>query len=194
MVRVWLPYADVDEAAARLGGLPAGLEVDCFRGDGDDLPASAAEVEVVVLPYMKPGGAAVLAGLPSLRTVQTLTAGVDDVLPHLGPDVTLCNAAGVHDASTAELAVGLALAALRHLPDFVVAQRDSQWLPERVYPALADRRVLVLGYGNIGRAVVRRLLPFEVSVSPSRGSRTATVAPVSRARVSASAGSTSVSL
>jgi phosphoglycerate dehydrogenase-like enzyme len=108
MVHVWLPYADVDEAARRLGGLPAGLEVDCFTGD--DLPGSADEVELVVLPYMRPGGARVLRELPSLTTVQTLTAGVDDVLPHLGPDITLCNAAGVHDASTAELALALILA------------------------------------------------------------------------------------
>ncbi len=34
-----------------------------------------------------------------------------------------------------------------------------------VWPALADSRVLVLGYGQIGRAITRRLLPFEVSVT-----------------------------
>ena len=44
--------------------------------------------------------------LPSLRAVQLLTAGYDDVLPLLPPGVALANAAGVHDASTAELAVG----------------------------------------------------------------------------------------
>ena len=162
MVRVWLPYADVDEAAARLGGLPAGLEVDCFRGDGDDLPASAGEVEVVVLPYMKPGGAAVLTDLPALRVVQTLTAGVDDVLPHLGPDVTLCNAAGVHDASTAELALGLILASGRHLDVYARQQERGEWAPVPG-TALADLRVLVLGYGRIGQAIEARLRTFEVA-------------------------------
>ena len=162
MVRVWLPYADVDEAAARLGGLPPGLEVDCFRGDGDDLPASAADVELVVLPYMKPGGAGVLADLPSLRVVQTLTAGVDDVLPHLAPAVTLCNAAGVHDASTAELALGLILASGRHLDRYARQQERGEWAPVPG-TALADLRVLVLGYGRIGRAIETRLRSFEVA-------------------------------
>ena len=50
---VWLPYADPDEAAERLGGIPDGITVDCFRADGDDHPDSIAEVELYVLPYMK---------------------------------------------------------------------------------------------------------------------------------------------
>ena len=37
--------------------------------------------------------------------VQTLTAGIDLLLPHLPPGAVLCNAHGVHDASTAEWVV-----------------------------------------------------------------------------------------
>ena len=58
----------------------------------------------------------------SLRVLQTLTAGVDNIRPHVPAGVTLCNARGVHDASTAELAVTLTLAALRGIPDFVRGQ------------------------------------------------------------------------
>ena len=58
MPLVWLPYADVAEADRRLGGLPDGIEVDCYRADGDEMPDSIAEVEFYVLPYMK--GAEVL--------------------------------------------------------------------------------------------------------------------------------------
>jgi phosphoglycerate dehydrogenase-like enzyme len=162
MARVWLPYPDLDEADRRLGGLPAGLEVDFFLGDGAELPASATDVELVVLPYMRPGGPRVLSGLPSLDIVQTLTAGVDDVLPHIGPGVTLCNAAGVHDASTAELALGLILASGRHLDVFARQQERGEWKP--VFgTALADLRVLILGYGRIGRAIEARLQAFEVA-------------------------------
>ena len=49
-----------------------------------------------------------LAEVPSLRVVQTLSAGYEDVLPHVPEGVLLANGAGVHDTSTAELAVGLA--------------------------------------------------------------------------------------
>ena len=102
--------------------------------------------------------------LPSLRAVQLLTAGYDDVLPLLPPGVTLSNAAGVHDASTAELAVALTLAALRGVPDMVRAQAGLVG-PLGGRPALADKRVLVVGYGSIGQAVARRLARFEVTLT-----------------------------
>ena len=54
----WLPYADAAEADERLGGIPDGIAVDCYRADGDPMPDSIAEVEFYVLPYMK--GAEVL--------------------------------------------------------------------------------------------------------------------------------------
>ncbi len=175
MVRAWVPYADVDEAARRLGGLPEGLEVDCWTADDDTLPASTGEVELVVLPYLRPGSERVLAGLPSLRVVQTLTAGVDDVAPHVPAHVTLCNAAGVHDASTAELAVGLMIASGRHLDDFARQQARGEWT-RSFGTALADRRVLILGYGSIGAAIEARLLPFEVA-SVTRVARRARTDP-----------------
>ena len=52
MALAWLPYA-TREADRRLGGIPDGIEVDCYRADGDPMPDSIAEVEFYVLPYMK---------------------------------------------------------------------------------------------------------------------------------------------
>ena len=104
-----------------------------------------------------------IARMPNLEVVQTLTAGVDDVRDHVPAGVTLCNAAGVHDASTAELTVGLMIAMQRGLHEYRDRQREGLWRHE-FRPALADSRVLVIGAGNIGRAIVRRLAPFEVHV------------------------------
>lgn len=124
------------------------------------------DVGFYVPPYMGgPDGLTVMAGMPTLRVCQTLTAGVDGVAAHLPPGVVLCNAGGVHDASTAELAVGLVLARLRRLDDFARAQAAGEWRHGR-YDALADRRVLLVGFGGVGRAVAARLAPFEVSVTP----------------------------
>jgi phosphoglycerate dehydrogenase-like enzyme len=126
---------------------------------------TALEPVLVVLPYM--GTAAALprlAELPSLRVVQTLSAGYENVLPHLPDGVTLANATGVHDASTAELAVGLAIGALRGFPDYVRAGERGNWAPG-TRPALADRRVLVVGVGGVGSAIIARLTPFEVSIT-----------------------------
>jgi phosphoglycerate dehydrogenase-like enzyme len=120
---------------------------------------------LVVTPYLDSGDCLRSLGrVPSLRVVQTLTAGYEGVLPHLPPGVLLCNAAGVHDASTAELAVGLAIAGLRGLGDSARAQPAGQWL-HTTRPSLADRSVLLLGAGGVGAAVARRLAGFEVRLT-----------------------------
>jgi phosphoglycerate dehydrogenase-like enzyme len=158
---VWLPFP-VD----RLPEAPAGLryaEVVPDRVHG--VPASAEEVEFYVLPYrFDPYDVELIAGLPKLRVVQTQTAGVDHVRKHLPEGVLLCNGRGIHDASTAELAVGLMIAAQRGFPDFVRAQDEGEWTYQ-FRPSLADRKVLIVGYGQIGAAIEARLAPFEVEVT-----------------------------
>jgi phosphoglycerate dehydrogenase-like enzyme len=157
-VRVWVPYP---EFAIDVGAL--GHQVDVFTGQ-DPPPASIDEVEFYVVPYsFTPTVLEIAARMPSLRVLQLLTAGYEHVLPYLPDGVTLCNARGVHDASTAELALALTLASLRGIPDFVRGQQHEQWL-HADYPSLADKTVLILGYGSIGTAIERRLLPFETRV------------------------------
>jgi phosphoglycerate dehydrogenase-like enzyme len=155
---VWLPYPD---AVERMGGLPAGMTADVYDGSGA-VPDSRDQVEFYVLPYLQGiGPARLMAQLPGLRVAQTLTAGVDDVRPLVPDGVILCNAKGVHDASTAELALALTLASLRGIPDFV---RDAPRWDGRQREALADRTVLIVGYGSVGAAVERRLAGFECEV------------------------------
>jgi phosphoglycerate dehydrogenase-like enzyme len=158
MTVVWLPEDDWLEQLA----VPPGLTVDIWRS-GLEIPSS--DVAFYVPEYMGPASTLeILRDLPSLQVVQTLTAGVDDVLQHLPSGVQLCNASGVHDASTAELAVGLTLASLRGFPGFIRAQEEGAWLHAR-HDALADRRVLLVGAGSVGRAIAERLRPFEVDLT-----------------------------
>ena len=156
---VWLPYADWPD----LIDLPPGLPVGVFDGSGDP-PPGLDDVDFFVLPYLAgPGPARLMARMPALRVAQTLTAGVDDVRPLVPAGVTLCNARGVHDASTAELAVALVLASLRGVPDHVRAGERGEWAHD-TRPSLADRRVLIVGYGSVGAAVEARLAGFECDV------------------------------
>ncbi len=145
--------------------------------DGGPLPDEdvLAGVGLVVLPYRFASSAlAPLAACPNLLAVQTLTAGIEHVLPHLPVGVTLSNAAGVHDASTAELALTLILASLRGVPAFVEARSSRRWAHHQTR-SLADRRVLVIGAGGVGSAIARRLAPFECSVTMlARTARVAT--------------------
>jgi phosphoglycerate dehydrogenase-like enzyme len=175
---VWLPYASIEEAERRLGGIPEGIDVDLYRADGDGWPDSITEVEFYVLPYMK--GEEVLdrvGDMSRLRVIQTLTAGVENFLPYVPEGVTLCNAAGVHDASTAELAVALALASGRSLDHFARNQTSGIWEPLRLGISLADQRVLIIGHGHIGAAIERRLAGFEIA-SVTRVARRPRTEPV----------------
>ena len=174
----WLPYASVEEAERRLGGVPDGIDVDVYRADGDSWPDSIAEVEFYVLPYLK--GEEVLdrvAEMKRLKVIQTLTAGIENYLPHVPEGVVLCNAAGVHDTSTAELAVALALASGRHLDRYARNQPSGIWESLRLGISLADQRVLIIGYGHIGAAIERRLSGFEVA-SVTRVARRPRTEPV----------------
>jgi phosphoglycerate dehydrogenase-like enzyme len=134
------------------------------RRAGDPVPADLSGVEFYVPPYDFNVASLELARrMPSLRIMQILTAGYEHILPYLPAGVTLCNAKGVHDTSTAELALGLTLASQRGLSEFFHAQAEGRWAHEQ-YPSLADRTVLILGYGAVGCAVEQRLIPFEVEV------------------------------
>jgi phosphoglycerate dehydrogenase-like enzyme len=137
----------------------------------DDLAELSLEVigdaDFVVLPYE---GSSLtiqeaIARMRSVKVIQTLTAGFDNVQPFVPADVTLCNAAGVHDDATSELAVLLTLSALRDMPRSFKAQQDQHW--ETYFArSLADKTVLLIGYGNVGKAAEKRLLGFGCKVIP----------------------------
>jgi phosphoglycerate dehydrogenase-like enzyme len=101
--------------------------------------------------------------MTSLRVLQMPNAGYDDALPFARHGLTICNARGVHDASTAELAVGLVVASLRGFPTFVRNQDRRTWEHSR-RESLADKLVGVVGYGAIGQRVGRLVTAFEASV------------------------------
>ncbi|MEU7059853.1 2-hydroxyacid dehydrogenase [Streptomyces sp. NPDC046197] len=175
---VWLPIAPEE-----IDGLPEG-PVYRFWDGAEEFPADPADCSFYVVPYMKPGdlGIRPLPLMRSVRVVQTLSAGIDHVQPglkHLPDGVLLCNARGVHEASTAELTLALILASLRGIPDFVRAQDRGEW-HDGFRPALADRTVLIVGYGSIGAAIEDRLAPFEVArvARVARSPRTTARGPV----------------
>ena len=159
-IRVWLPAPDW---VAAMGGLPGGMTADVWAG-GEDLPDSADEVEFVVLPFGTPRSRLPVFGkLPRLRVIQLMSAGADHVLAYVPPGVTLCTARGAHDPAVAEWIMAVILGQVRLLPRFVAAQQAGTWDPAVSEP-LAGRTVLIVGYGSIGEAVERLLVPFGVTV------------------------------
>lgn len=143
-----------------IGTPPEGVDLELWDMDS---PPPAGHIDLVVPPYM--GAADRLHALDgvSTRLVQSQSIGYDDVPGALPPGQVFANAASVHETSTAELTLALVLAAQRGIPDFVRAAAGGRWAPAR-HESLADRRVLLLGYGGVGRAIEERLIPFEVEL------------------------------
>ena len=162
-----LPAADgiADEVARRLP------RAAIFRYEDDDY-SGLGEVEFYCMPYMgDEASVALIAQLPRLRVVQSLSSGVDNVLDSVPGQVTLCNGSGLHhEEGTAELAVSLILASLRQIPTFALQQSRRSWHHLRT-DSLEGKRVLLVGYGHIGQGIEQRLQPFGAQVM--RVSRTA---------------------
>ena len=148
--------------ARDLEPLPEGVEVIVWEMDA---PAPRDRIDLVVPPYMSgTSGFTFLAGVET-QLVQGESIGYEGIAAKLPPGVVFANAATVHEASTAELAVGLTLALQRHLDDFARDTAAGRWAPQYAQ-SLADRRVLLVGYGGVGKAVARRLARFEVDLVP----------------------------
>jgi phosphoglycerate dehydrogenase-like enzyme len=170
-----LPSADgvADEVARRLPQATiVRYEEGGYRRD---------EVDFYCLPYMGNGPSiAMIAQLPRLRVLQSLSSGVDNVLGSVPDQVTFCNGAGLHhEEGTAELAVSLILGSLKQLPAFALYQSRREWHHLRT-DSVDGKRVLLVGHGRIGRMIEQRIAPFGARIT--RASRTARdgVAPLSQ--------------
>jgi phosphoglycerate dehydrogenase-like enzyme len=108
-----------------------------------------------------------LPAMPGLRVVQLLSAGADAWIGRVPDGVLLCDARGVHTASTSEWVLTAVLAALRRFPAFALAQARHEWSTAAYTPTdeLTGRRVLLVGSGAIGEAVAAKLAPFEVRLT-----------------------------
>ncbi|NUJ89863.1 2-hydroxyacid dehydrogenase [Plantibacter sp. MCCC 1A11337] len=153
--------SDLREEVLSQGPLPEGVEF--VEWDLRTEPP-VEHIDLVVPVYLGSNKPLANVGAVTPKLVQVQSIGYDGLADLLPEGITLANAATVHEASTAELTVGLILASQRGIPDFVRAERTGEWLQSQ-RPSLADRRVLLIGYGGVGAAIEERLLPFEVEVT-----------------------------
>jgi phosphoglycerate dehydrogenase-like enzyme len=132
--------------------------------DGVDLsvwdmvtPQPDRHVDLAVRPYTVAAAGLDELDPDRLDVVQSQALGYDGVADTLPDGITYCNAVGVHEESTAELAVALLLSSQREIDRY--AREVGQW--NRGFTAsLIDRRVLLLGTGGIGTEIEKRLEGF----------------------------------
>lgn len=143
--------------------LPAGWEAVVVDARAE-IPAEHADAEALVLWNPSRAHLASAAALPQLRIVQSLSAGVENIVAAgFAPGVPILTGAGLHSLTVAEHTVGLLLSLLRSLPESLDAQRRHEWSweiggpqplnpPERLN-SLVGARVLVWGFGQIGQTL-----------------------------------------
>lgn len=133
--------------------------------------------------------------LHGVKLVLSLMAGTEWIPGTVGPHVTICNARGAHNVSTAEWTIAAILTMLKHFPLYLDIQRSGIWKrrfeasrhyasitgdtrvfhPDVMLEELTGKTVLLVGYGAIGKEIERKLAPFDVKML--RVARTARTAP-----------------
>ena len=158
-MKVWLPSSSFLES---LKGFEDEIQVvNSEKG----IPDFIEDVEFLVPPMFEIRSEieALIPKMKSLRVIHSLSAGVEDLLPHVRQGVKLCNSTDAHHTSTAEMAVSLTLASLRGISHFS-REYDWQLRTQQIWQSLADSKVLIIGYGSVGAAIERRLSGFECEV------------------------------
>ena len=122
--------------------------------------------------------------LRGVKLVLSMMAGTEWIPGTVGPHVTICNAHGAHNVSTAEWTLAAILAMLKYFPLYLDIQRSGVWKrrfeasklyaelhgdAREMYPPvlgeeLTGKTILLIGYGAIGKEIERMLKPFQVTV------------------------------
>lgn len=141
------------------------------------IPAEHEDADVLIV-WGNPGDLLEDAArrLGDLRLVQLLSAGSDHAIDAgFAPQVAIASGRGLHDRPVTEHTLALVLAAARRLDLTLEAQRRREWAHELGgiqaepspgrFSTLRGARVLVWGYGSIGRTLAPHLAALGAEVT-----------------------------
>lgn len=160
-----------------------------------DVPGPEIEIDVWIPDPYQTRAIRTWPRLRGVRLVLALMAGTEWIPSVVGPHVTICNAHGAHNISTAEWTVSAMLAMLKYFPFYLDVQKAGKWklrfgasahyaattgdarplYPPVMLEELTGKKVLMVGYGAIGKEIERMLAPFNVELL--RVARTARTRP-----------------
>lgn len=152
-MKIWIPTAPGSEYFISL--LPPGVECSPIPSDlrqAHDL----TQVEVLIPDMRNHEIPQVLGRMRALQLIQTLEVGVDWLTGCVPTGVSVCNARGTRNAAVADWVVGAILAHYKQFFACAVDQAAHHW-QRRMLGDVAEKRVLLLGYGGIGQAIEQRL-------------------------------------
>jgi phosphoglycerate dehydrogenase-like enzyme len=148
-----------DAAAARAGAAHTLSIADTEAA----FAAALATAEALIAP---PSWLARKFSAPRLRLVFCTTAGVDALAPftHLPQGAVLVCNRGIHGEKAGDYAIMALLMLAMQMPALIAAQAERRWEP-RYTPALAGRRLAIVGLGALGAAAAIRAHAFGMAVT-----------------------------
>jgi lactate dehydrogenase-like 2-hydroxyacid dehydrogenase len=134
-------------------------------------PAPAGNFQAILVRSNTKLPESLVKQIPSIRMVATCGVGYDNLpLSYLKEQgIKASNTPGVLNDAVCELAIGMMLALLRHLPEAQEYVKSTEWskAPFRLTTTLAGKRVGISGMGRIGQDLAKRLEPFKVEIAYS---------------------------
>src|ERR1700761_3708403 len=130
-------------AVELLSDFPGGIELIRLPRDLDH----DVDIEVWIPDPYPTRNTKIVPHLRGVKVVLSLMAGTEWIPGAMGPHVTICNARGAHNISTAEWTLSAILTMLKYLPVYFDIQRSGDWRRRsevtRIYEQLThDRRQL----------------------------------------------------
>ena len=103
---------------------------------------------------------------PKLCWFHAMSAGIDAFLaPGVLPDhVMLSNSTGAYGVTLAEHTLMVTLEILRRHPEYQEAVREHRWQQGLKQSSIKDSRVTILGTGDLGTEIAKRIRAFEPAV------------------------------
>lgn len=161
-----------------------------LAGSLDEAVQLAPDASMLLIKAHR-ASAALLAAMPRLEFIQSLTTGVDGILAlPLPPAVTLCSARGIHGPQMSELAILQMLSLARDFPRMLRNQQQAQW-QRWPQPLLTGKTVAIVGMGAVGVAIARQCRGFGmrvVGISNAVGAAAEVDEILPRAQLAAAAG------
>ncbi len=160
--------ADTLDASARMGLEAAGFTVTVCNGLAvSALPTHAAAADILIVRSTLVTRET-LSHLPALKLILRAGAGTDtiDVAAAAERGIQVSNTPGMNADAVAELALGLLLAADRKIAEGTFALRQGKWNKGALGQGmgLKGRRLGLVGFGAVGRAMARKARGLDMDV------------------------------
>ncbi|MBQ8081895.1 MAG: D-2-hydroxyacid dehydrogenase [Clostridia bacterium] len=149
---------DAQRERIRAAAAGLGLTAEFYPGAQAALP-HVKDSEVIL-----GSSPALAANAPRLRWFCATSAGVEPYLKpgaFLAPDALLTNSSGAYGVTIAEHTIMVTLELMRRQQEYTAIVDRRQWKRDLAIRSIRNSRVALLGTGDIGGEVAKRLRPFE---------------------------------